>query len=510
MLAFARHIHLHHPIAINETDMNTEETSENRLAERLDALQQLARSLESTPQSRERGLTSATRHAEAFLRALPDRPVYTAPGAKSDTLHAMHLSSEPASIDAALDVVREHVDGVGQNLGSARFFAYIPSGSLFDSALADYVAAVSNRYAGVGYAAPGATRMEETLLRWLAELVGYPGTSEGDLTSGGSMAALSAVITAREALGVTSGAVADTVVYMTSQTHHTFAKALHIAGLGECVVRRIDVDDGQRMRPDVLRNVIEQDTADGLTPWFIGASAGTTDVGAVDPLNDLADIAAEFGLWFHVDAAYGGAFVLCDEGRRRLAGLERSDSLILDPHKGFFLPCGTGIVLVRDGRKLYDAFHARGVYMQDVAHDQERSPCDLSAELTRPFRALRMWLPLKVHGTGPFAAALEEKLLLARYFYDQMRAMPGMEVGAPPDLSIVPFRYVPETGDADEFNRRLIAAIVEDGRTFMTSTTLDGHYTIRLAVLNYMTHLDDVKLAVQVIREKVGDLTSTG
>jgi glutamate/tyrosine decarboxylase-like PLP-dependent enzyme len=317
------------------------------------------------------------------------------------------------------------------------------------------------------------------------------------------MAALTAVVTAREAHQRQSHRVSTSVVYMTSQTHHTFVKALRVAGMDECVIRLIAVDEGQRMRSDSLRVQIEQDVRDGYDPWFIAATAGTTNTGAVDPLSDIAAIAADHGIWFHVDAAYGGAFALCAEGKRRLTGIDQSDSLILDPHKGFFLPCGSGVVLVRDGAKLYQAFHARGEYMQDVADDDERSPCDLSAELTRPFRALRFWLPLKVHGTAAFAAALEEKLLLARYFYEAIRQVPGVTVGAPPDLSIVPFRYVPERGDADAFNRRLIELIVDDGRIFMAGTTIDGQYTLRLAILNYMTHLEDVDIALDVIRQKI-------
>ena len=204
-------------------------------------------------------------------------------------------------------------------------------------------------------------------------------------------------------------------------------------------------------------------------------------------MDELADIAEKEALWFHVDAAYGGAFALCEEGKSRLKGLERSDSLILDPHKGFFLPGGVGVVLVRDGSKLFDAYHARGTYMQDMENDNERSPCDYSAELTRPFRALRFWLPFKMLGTAPFVAALEEKLLLAQYFYEQLAGIDGIAAGPPPDLSIVTFRYVPDSGDADAFNKRLVKAIRDDGRVFLTSTTVDDHYVIRMAILGYNT-----------------------
>ncbi len=473
---------------------------------RLSELRRLGSQLEPDAAERRRRLDAVAAHAEMFLEELSTRPIYNAPGDREAAMREFALSAEPASISNILDILDRQVDRVGYNLGASGFFGYIPSGGLYDSALADYLAAVINRYAGVGFSAPGATRMEASLLRWLSGIVGYPESSEGDLTSGGSMAALSAIIVARESFAIRSRDVDRHVVYVTSQTHHTFRKALFVAGMGECIVREVALDDRYRMRADALRDRIGEDQRSGLTPWFVGASAGTTDVGAVDPLRDIADIASENGLWFHVDAAYGGAFALCEEGRERLAGIERSDSLILDPHKGFFLPCGTGVVLVREGRKLTDAFHARGVYMQDVAGDPERSPCDVSPELTRPFRALRFWLPFKLAGTAPFAAALEEKLLLARYFHEQISTFAGIETGPFPDLSVVTFRYVPRSGDADDFNRRLVREIVDGQRVFVSSTTLDDHFVIRLAVLGYNTHIEDVDLVLSVIRDAIDRL----
>ena len=330
--------------------------------------------------------------------------------------------------------------------------------------------------------------------------------AEGDLTSGGSMAALSAIVVAREYHNIDSYTVPKAVVYMTAHTHHTFSKALRIAGMADCVVRIVPMDDAYRMDTNVLLDAIESDKQSGLKPWLISATAGTTDIGAVDPLNTIAGIAKATDIWFHVDAAYGGAFVLCDEGRDRLCGIERSDSLIFDPHKGFFLPSGSGVVLIRDGNKLSSAFHSRGVYMQDAEADHERSPCDFSPELTRPFRGLRLWLPFKLLGVRPFRSALEEKLLLARYFYEQISREDGFVLGPPPDLSVVPFRYVPKTGDPADFNKNLFEAIRDDGRVFLSTTTVNGDYTLRLAVLGYNTHLDAVNLALQIIKEKTAEL----
>jgi aromatic-L-amino-acid decarboxylase len=469
--------------------------------EKLNELRQLAASLESSSETRISRLHKAGAHAEHFLETLPARDVYAAAGSRQDAMEAFAISERPGSFDEALLTLGKYVDASGHNLGSRRFFAYIPSGGLYESAIADYLAAVSNRYAGVGAAAPGATRMEHSMLKWLANVVGYPASAEGDLTSGGSMAALSAIVAARESCHVRSADVSSTVVYLTAHTHHTFRKALHVAGLADCVTRQIPLDDAFRMDCNALRARLEDDRDTGLRPWLIAASAGTTDTGAVDPLDRIAELAEEFDAWMHVDAAYGGAFALCDAGRQRLQGIERSDSLILDPHKGFFLPCGIGVVLVREGQKLYDAYHARGTYMQDVAGDTERSPCDYSAELTRPFRALRFWLPFKVHGSRAFAAALEEKLLLAQYFYGQCRKISGIEVGPPPDLSIVTFRLCPQSMDADAATRALLDALRRDGRVYLTSTTVADRFTIRMAILTYHTHIEDVDLALQDISD---------
>jgi glutamate/tyrosine decarboxylase-like PLP-dependent enzyme len=474
--------------------------------ERLAELRRLGSQLEPDAAERSRKLDAVARHAEIFLDELPGRPIYTVPGDRDAALREFSLSDEATPITEVLSTLDRQVDRVGYNLGASGFFGYIPSGGLYDSALADYLAAVINKYAGVGFSAPGATRMEESLLRWLAGVLGYPDTAEGDLTSGGSMAALSAILVARESFGIRSKDVGRHVIYLTTQTHHTFRKALFVAGLSDCVVREVALDERYRMRIDSLQRQIAEDRQAGLLPWFIAASAGTTDVGAVDPLDEIADIASTEGLWFHVDAAYGGAFALCEPGKKRLHGIERSDSLILDPHKGFFLPCGTGVVLIRDGEKLAATFRARGIYMQDVASDPERSPCDLSPELTRPFRALRFWLPFKLAGTRPFAAALEEKLLLARYFHEKVSEIPGVEVGPYPDLSVVTFRYTGDGANADEVNRQLIQKIIEDQRIFVSSTTLDGKFVVRVAVLGYNSHIEDVDLALSIIRRSIIEL----
>jgi glutamate/tyrosine decarboxylase-like PLP-dependent enzyme len=355
--------------------------------------------------------------------------------------------------------------------------------------------------------------MERMLLRWVADLVGYPASAAGDLTSGGSIASLVGIVTAREASGLKAKDFDTAVVYLGAQTHHAVDKALRIAGLGEAVRHFIPLDERHRMRPDALEGAIEADAKTGLRPWLIAATAGTTDTGAVDPLAGIADISRRRDLWLHVDGAYGAAFALTEHGKRILRGIERSDSMVMDPHKGLFLPFGSGIVLVREARHLLHAHHYDASYLQDkdvLASGDEISPADLSPELTRPSRALRLWLPLKLAGVAPFRAALEEKLLLARYFHEKMLHEDRFEVGPPPDLSIVTFRYLPRSGDPNAFNRRLTDAVQRDGRIFISSTMIDGKFTLRLAILSLRTHLETVDLAISILREKARQLERDG
>jgi glutamate/tyrosine decarboxylase-like PLP-dependent enzyme len=237
-----------------------------------------------------------------------------------------------------------------------------------------------------------------------------------------------------------------------------------------------------------------------VRPWLVVASAGTVDTGAVDPLAEIAGLCERHGAWFHVDGAYGGLFMLCEEGRAALGGIERADTVALDPHKTMFLPYGTGAVLARDGAALLDAFSASADYIRPFAETEVGpSPGDLSPELTRHFRALRLWLPLQLAGVGAFRSAQSEKIALARYFHDRLSSLPGWETGPPPDLSIVAFRYRPERGDTDSFNRNLLHRLQEEGRVFLSGTRIDGADWLRCAILSFRTHVEHVDEAIDVL-----------
>lgn len=482
--------------------MPTAPTTEGLLA-RLAELEPQSRALEEDASERRVRTDAVVAFADRVLDGLAERRVWSEePGAR-DELLALGIPEEPAPLERALDLVAREVDGPGLQPASGGHLGYIAGGGIYPGALGDYLAAVTNRYSGVHFAGPGAVHLENLCLRWLCGLVGYPSTSLGTLTSGGSIATLVAVVAARDAREVRSADVPRAAIYVTEQTHHCVTKAFAIAGLAEAQVRRVPMDARYRMDAAALRRQVELDRASGLRPFLVVASAGTTDTGSLDPLDELADVAAEAGAWYHVDAAYGGAFLLVEEIRERMRGIERADSVVIDPHKGLFLPYGSGAVLLRDPAHLAASHGLRGVYLQDATDDvDEPSPADLSPELTRHFRGLRMWLPLVLNGVGRYRAALEEKLLLGRLFHARVGEL-GFETGPEPDLSVALFRWVPrDGGDANAFNQRLHRAVLEDGRVFLSTTTIDGTFWIRFAVLCFRTHRDRVDAVLEVLERE--------
>ena len=412
---------------------------------------------------------------------------------------AMPESAE--SPRALLDQLFDRIITKGLNTASPGFLGYIPGGGLFHAAVADLVADAVNRYVGVFQASPGPAQVEATVIRWFCDMVGYPADGGGFFTSGGSLANLSAVVTARtERLDED---LRRGTIYTSSETHHSVAKAARLAGLPLRNVRSIAVDHRFRIRRDALVEAVTRDRAQGLQPFLLVGNAGTTNTGAVDDLDALADVAKAEDLWLHVDAAYGGFFLLTARGQHRLRGIERADSITLDPHKGLFLPYGTGCLLARDKAALARAHRADAAYLPSRDEGGARVDfCDISPELSRPFRGLRVWLPLKMHGVGVFRDALDEKLDLAAWAAHRLAAMPGIEVVAPPQLSTLAFRVVrqdlgPEA--LDRLNREVLRRINGRGRVFLNGTVTRGFSVIRLCVLSHRSHQRHVEQALDEI-----------
>ena len=398
---------------------------------------------------------------------------------------------------------------VSINTPHPAYLGYIPGGGLYPSAIADFLGAATNRFTGAWFAAPAAARLEANVLEWFAQWMGYPESARGILTSGGSLANFSGVVAARKHL--LGDDISRGILYASNQTHHSVMKVAFLAGIPERNIRLLDVDKNFRAIPDEFEKAIKKDEKNGMKPFFLVGNAGTTNTGTVDPLSELADIATKYGLWYHIDAAYGGFFNICEEGKKILRGLERSDSIVLDPHKGLFVPYGSGSLLVKDGELLRRAHILTAEYLQDhTTPEGEFNASEYSPELSRSYRGLRVWLPLKLFGVKAFRENLAEKLHLTIWMYQRFLEEPGFECVAVPDLSVIAFRYHPQKGNVDTFNRQLLEKIVKSQKLFLSSTLLDGEFVIRVCILSFRTHQPEVEEAFEIIKNAAKKLVSEG
>ena len=467
------------------------------------------RNLELTPEAMLKMGESALKAVVEHIKNLPDSPRSNLDEAQAISLALREPSPEEGTdFSVLLDFLINEVVPVSINAPHPAYMAYIPGGGLYPSAVADFVAAATNRYVGIWEAAPAAARLEANVLDWFAQWMDYPDEAKGILTTGGSLANFSAVVTARKHL--LGDDISRGVIYASNQTHHCVMKAAMLAGIPEKNIRILDVDPAYRARPDLFVEAIKTDLKKGYKPFFLVSSAGTTNTGAVDPISDLADVAQKYNLWHHIDGAYGGFFYLCERGRRKLAGLARSDSLVLDPHKGLFIPYGTGCLLVREGDLLRKAHMVTADYLQDLKTPQgEMNASDYSPELTRSFRGLRVWLPLKLYGVKAFRENLDEKLSLTDWMYQRFLEEPGFECLSVPELSVITFQYRPKNAsekEVDLFNRKLLDNIIRSKKLFLSSTLLEGRFVIRVCILSFRTHISEVKEAFSVITSSAREL----
>ncbi|MGZ8580448.1 MAG: pyridoxal phosphate-dependent decarboxylase family protein [Actinomycetota bacterium] len=446
---------------------------------------------------------TALEYLIGFIEGLDDAPAEATEGAIE---LARELRAAPpergGDFAPVFDEAQRAIEKTFEYAGPG-YLAYIPGGGLYTAALADFLAQGVNRYVGLWQPSPAVVQIEENVTRWLCDVFDYPARSQGLLLSGGSMANLSAMVTARHArLGE---GFLDGTYYVSEQAHASVTKAAAIAGFSKRNLRIVPTDAELRMDPEALRALVREDRAAGLRPFLVAPSAGTTNTGAIDPLDAIADIAADEGLWMHVDGAYGGFFQLTDRGRAAFHGIERSDSVTLDPHKGMFLPYGTGGLVVRDGQALRDAHYEGAAYLQDLPPTGELpNYSEYSAELSRDWRGLRVWFPLRLHGVAAFREALDEKLDLAQVVVEALEADPNIEVCWRPQLSTVAFRLA---GDADddrqaEFLRRINAS----KRVFLSSTRIHGRYVLRICIVSHRTHRDRIDECIEIVAKAAAEL----
>ncbi|MBP9924373.1 MAG: aminotransferase class V-fold PLP-dependent enzyme [Cyclobacteriaceae bacterium] len=469
---------------------------------KLNELNKSSRELDMQEPERLGMIKSVTDYANQFIAGLN-----TVKAFKEKEAASLEITNQRRSLPDLLDLYQKEVAENGINAASGKHLGYIPGGGVFTAALADFIAAVTNPYAGVHYASPGAATIENEVVNWLKSIFSFPANSVGCLSSGGSISTLIAFTAARDKHQVKNEFIRKNVVYLSEQVHHSTQKALRIIGLEDVIIRYISLDTNHRIKTDSLEELIERDIAAGLQPFLVVATAGTTDTGAVDPLNEIAAIAKKYKTWFHIDAAYGGFFIMTSK-KELFNGIEKADSIIVDPHKGLFLPYGVGAVLIKDSAAVLHSNYYTANYMQDGANEEMvKSPANISPELTKHFRGLRVWLPLQLHGIEPFVACLEEKLLLVNYFRNKLAEL-GFCLGPEPDLSVSYFWY-PFGVDSDKKNRQLMDEIHADGSVFLSSSIVNKRFVIRIAILAFRTKKEIVDEAIEMIKSCLKKVNQT-
>jgi len=399
-----------------------------------------------------------------------------------------------------LETVLGDVMPLAGRIDHPRFLAFIPSSPTWASVLGSFLAGGYNIFQGTWLESSGPSQIELTVTEWFRRWMGYPEGAGGLFTSGGSAANLIAIVAAREAAGNPSLGT----VYASEQTHASVSRAARIAGVDPALVRVVSTDDAFRIRPSRLVAAVRKDRAEGLEPFCLVANAGTTNTGSIDPLAELAGIARDEGIWYHIDAAYGGFAVLDPETRPLLDGIELSDSLSLDPHKWFFQPYETGCLLARDVTRLEAAFRIMPAYLQDAQWGPEHiNFCDRGLQLTRAFRALRVWLSVQRYGVAAHREEITRAIALARSAEARIRTEEELELLSPQCLGIVCFRY---RGDGsvpvaalDNLNERIQDEIIQSEVAMMSSTRVKDCFSLRFCVLNYRTTEEDLDLVLDRI-----------
>jgi aromatic-L-amino-acid decarboxylase len=441
------------------------------------------------------------------LPAMPVMPVTTA-GAVHDLL-SEPLPSEPATLADALGIVRDVVYPLSRHNGHPRFFGYVASPGSAAAIMGDLLAGGLNANVTSWRSAPAAAEMEHVVVDWLKTMIGYNPGAAGVLVSGGSMANLSALAAARtmadpDIVRIGAARTGSLQVYVSEEAHFSIEKAARLLGIGSENVQRIPTDTSLRMDPAELDRRIAADRRTGLNPMCIVASAGTVNTGVVDPLDEIANIAERHRVWLHVDGAYGAFAALAPSAKHLFTGIERADSVTLDPHKWLYTSVGCGCVLYRNAKPAIDTFAHNAEYTRPVGlfHDEAFAFWDLSPELSRPFRALSVWVQIKLSGTRGLAAAIESNIACARHFGSLVQKSQDFELLAPVSLSIFCFRYRPAgyTGNLDTLNERILISLQRAGSSYLSNALPGGKFALRGCVLNYRTTVQDMDVLLEDIR----------
>jgi aromatic-L-amino-acid/L-tryptophan decarboxylase len=464
---------------------------------------------------------------EYFDEVADQRVFTTATGEELRTRFKEGPPAVAASLESLIDDCRDIISGSRHN-GHPRFFGYVASPSTPIGAFGDLLASSLNASVTSWRSAPAATAVEQTVIRWLGSLIGYDEDARGVLTSGGSLANLTALLIAhrsRTSAAVSESGIQSTgprmTVYASDQVHFSIIKAADILGLGHESVRLAPTDDRFCVDAAALREAIERDLEQGLKPFCIVGSAGTAATGAVDSLSELASIARAHNLWFHIDGAYGAPAAMVADQKPLFAGLELADSVSLDPHKWLYTPVDCGCLLFRDDAHARKAFMTEADYVKvlEFANIESFAFWDYGIELSRRFRALKVWLTLKYYGAARLAAAIADDMAMANYMAECVRHDSEFELLAPVQLSICCFRYVPaqlraklESATSDNereqieseinrFNEQIMYRVQRGGEAYLSNAVLRGKFSLRACIINFRTTRRDIDLTLQTVRD---------
>jgi len=443
--------------------------------------------------------------------------------AERDVVSPNHSGKTSAQVNARLEADGVPLDrlikecqtiiDLSRHNGHPRFFGYVASPSTPIGAYGDLIASSLNANITCWRSGPAGTEIEKIVVTWLGTLIGYDDDAKGLLTSGGSMANLIALLIASRRKSGSEAARkglwnsgTPLTVYASDEVHMSIAKAADILGFGRDHVRAVRTDQRQRIDVVDLRARIESDLKEGLRPFCVVATAGTVNTGVVDPLNEVAAVAREFDLWFHVDGAYGAPGILDDGKKDLFKGLELADSVSLDPHKWLYVPVDAGCLLFRDEAAAKAAFNTEDadyIKVHGLSDDETFAYWDYGVELSRRFRALKVWLTLRYYGVRRIAEAISEDIALAAYLGELVEEAEDFELLSPVELSICCFRYVPTNGDfdLDQLNERILAVVQKGGRAYVSNATVKGCFALRACITNFRTTKSDIDKTLKVIRE---------
>ena len=433
-------------------------------------------------------------------------------GASRAALEPLLREPPPETGQPAIAVLERAVRDVlpyAARVDHPRFFAFVPSAPTWPGVIADYLATGFNIFQGTWLGSGGPSQLELVVIDWFRQWIGYPASGGGLFTSGGSAAILDALVAAREH----HGAPERPAVFMSDQSHSALERAARIIGVRPDGVVKIATDDRFRIRLHELERAVSEARGRGYTPIAVCANAGATNTGAVDPLPEMAAFCAREKIWLHVDAAYGGFAMLCERGRALLAGMELADSISLDAHKWLFQPFEAGCVMVRDVAKLEQAFSIHPEYLQDTRLGMEQvNFADRGLQLTRSFRALKVWMSIQTFGLAAFRRFIAQGIELADRAGDYVRNSATLELLSPPSLGVVCFRVQPQgpqlpAARLDQLNEQIQALVIAAGTAMISSTRLRGAYSLRLCIMSHQTTWDDVRATLEAI-EQQGHISS--